>query len=78
MGDAFYEGDSGLHYAQARYLAYYLQEQGLLPAYYKAFRAAVATDPTGYATLQETLGRPDMERFEESWRRFVLALRFEA
>jgi hypothetical protein len=77
MGDGFYDGDSGLHYAEARYLAYYLQEEGLLATYYKAFRAGVARDPTGYETLQETLGRPDMARFEETWRAFVLALRFE-
>ncbi|MEJ7732514.1 MAG: C39 family peptidase [Polyangiaceae bacterium] len=73
----FYERDRGTNYAQARYLMYYLQETGRLPAYYKAFRAAKATDPTGYATLVAALGAADMAAFQRQWSEFVLALRFE-
>ncbi|MES2642993.1 MAG: C39 family peptidase [Myxococcota bacterium] len=69
---AFYGDRGGLNYAQARYLCYYLQERGLLRGYYKAFR--VATDTTGYTTLRETLGDPDMAVFQREWEQFVLGL----
>lgn len=72
----FYEEDKGTNYAQARYLCYYLQEQGLLEDYYRRFRANQAKDPTGYQTLQDVLGRPDMDAFQKQWEAFVLKLRF--
>jgi hypothetical protein len=56
---------------------YYLQQQGLLVGFYKAFRAAKKHDPTGYATLVKTLGETDMAAFQERWSNFVLGLRFE-
>jgi hypothetical protein len=74
--DAFYEEDPGTHYAQARYLCYYLQEQGLLRRFYRDFVAAVDEDPTGYLTLQRVLDSPDMRRFQTQWERFVLDLSF--
>ncbi len=76
-GDAFYKDDRGLHYAQARYLCYYLQENGLLLKFYRAFRAHAAEDPTGYETLKKVLGNPDMAQFQKDWERYVAALRFE-
>ncbi|MCY2932380.1 MAG: C39 family peptidase [Planctomycetota bacterium] len=72
----FYNKDRGTNYAQARYLCYYLQEQGKLREYYQAFRAAAAADPTGYATLQKTLGAADMDQFKKDWETWVLKLRF--
>lgn len=75
---SFY-GESGgysVHYGQARYLCFYLQERGLLRSYYKAFRAAAAEDPTGYETLQRILGAADMTAFQEDWEAFVLRRRF--
>ena len=45
--DEFYGDDRGTNYAQARYLCYYLQQRGLLVKFYRAFRAAADTDPTG-------------------------------
>ena len=39
---AFYADDTGVHYAQSRYLMYYLQEHGLLRDFYRRFRAARA------------------------------------
>jgi hypothetical protein len=74
--DAFYEEDPGTHYAQARYLCYYLQEQGLLRRFYRDFVAAIDEDPTGYLTLQRVLDSPDMRRFQTQWERFVLDLSF--
>jgi hypothetical protein len=74
--DAFYGADSSRNYAQARYLCYYLQEKGLLIKFYRAFVAARADDPTGYRTLQATLGEEDMAAFQEKWERFVAKLTF--
>jgi hypothetical protein len=83
-GAAFYDDDSGTHYAQSRYLLYYLQEKGLLQGFYRAFRAGRAKDPTGYATLVqhlgehlgERVGERDMADFQRRWERYVAALRF--
>ena len=74
----FYEEDPGTNYAQARYLLYYLQEQGLLVKFYHEFRRSAQDDPTGYATLCKVLGRKkeDMDAFQKEWTEYVLALRF--
>ncbi len=72
----FYTQDRGTNYAQARYLCYYLQEQGLLRKYYKAFHAARQQDPTGYQTLRKILGRQDMDAFQKEWQEYVLTLRY--
>ncbi len=72
----FYGGDSySQHYAQARYLCYYLQEKGLLTKFYHQFVAAADHDPTGFATLKRVLGEQDMEAFKRKWEKFVLGLR---
>ncbi len=75
--DEFYDDDRGTNYAQARYLCYYLQEQGLLGKFYRRFYAQRKTDPGGYKTLQEVLGRTDMRKFQTEWEAYVLKLRFE-
>ncbi|MBN2296428.1 MAG: C39 family peptidase [Pirellulales bacterium] len=72
----FYEEDPGTNYAQARYLCYYLQEHDLLEKFYHSFYAKRKTDPTGYETLKEILGRRDMAKFKRDWESYVLELRF--
>ena len=72
----FYNMDRGTNYAQARYLCYWLQEHDKLREYYKAFHAAAKADPTGYATLQKTLGAADMAAFKKEWEGWVMKLRF--
>lgn len=72
----FYNDVKGTNYAQARYLCYYLQQQGLLQTFYRRFRAGQQQDPTGYKTLRAVLGRDDMQAFEREWEAFVLKLRF--
>jgi len=72
----FYHLDKGTNYAQARYLCYWLQEEGLLVEYYRSFRAAAKEDPTGYATLGRVTGERDMAAFKTRWEQFVLGLRF--
>lgn len=74
--NAFYRDDRGTNYAQSRYLMYYLQEQGRLRSFYKAFRAARQKDPTGFATLQSALGERDMVAFKSRWEAYVAKLRF--
>ena len=72
----FYEADPGTHYAQARYLLYYLQERGLLVRYYHHFVAHQAQDATGQASLREILGESDLAEFQKRWEPWVLGLRF--
>jgi hypothetical protein len=72
----FYGADSARNYAQARYLCYYLQEKGLLIKFYRAFVAACEDDPTGYQTLQATLGEKDMAAFQRKWEKSILKLTF--
>lgn len=72
----FYADDSGVHYAQARYLFYYMQEKGLLVPFYRQFRDARASDPSGYATLTRALGEADMADFQTRWQAYVLTLRY--
>jgi hypothetical protein len=74
--EGFYDRDPGTNYAQARYLCYYLQEKGLLRRFYREFKAAHASDPTGLATLQRVLGTQDLEQFQLVWSKFVLDLSF--
>ena len=80
MTDAEFYGvgnraDYSEHYAQARYLCYYLQEKGLLVKFYDQFVANAQRDLTGYATLKSVLGEHDMEAFKRKWEKFILSLR---
>jgi hypothetical protein len=72
----FYGDDRGVNYAQARYLCYYLQEQGKLTKFYRDFVANQKVDPTGYKTLTKTLGEDDMAAFQRKWQAFVMGLTF--
>ncbi len=73
----FYGGRNGYneHYAQSRYLCYYLQEKGLLRKFYHEFVANAKRDPTGLQTLKRVLGEEDMAVFQRKWEKFVLGLR---
>jgi hypothetical protein len=55
----FYQQDLGTNYGQSRYFCYYLQENGLLTAFYHKFHANCKKDPTGYETLKQVLGEND-------------------
>jgi len=70
----FYDDDRGTHYAQSRYLLYYLQQKGLLTKFYREFYAHQKTDPTGYETLRRVLGKVDMKVFQPKWEKYVLGL----
>ena len=72
----FYTADPGTNYSQARYLCYYLQERGLLKKFYQDFYANRQTDPTGYKTLNKTLGVDDMVAFHADWQAYVMKLKY--
>lgn len=77
--EEFYGGNDNpnynQHYAQARYLCYYLQEKKLLAKFYREFVANSKTDRTGFDTLKSVLGESDMTAFQKKWEKFVLELR---
>lgn len=70
----FYGQATGVNYAQARYLLYYLQERDLLVKFYKQFHANRKTDPSGYETLKSVLSETDMHQFQRKWEKYVLDL----
>lgn len=69
--DQFYEADYD-SYAYARYIVYYLQEQGKLQEFYKKFLED-KKDLTGITALEAVLGEK-LEDFEPKWRKWVLAV----
>ena len=71
--DGFYEAHYDA-YAYARYIVYYLQEQGKLQAFYKKFLED-KKDLTGATALASVLGE-DLETFEPKWRKWVLAIQY--
>jgi hypothetical protein len=70
----FYQFDKERNYAQAKYLCYYLQQQGLLTEFYQAFQRNHPKDPAGYKTLQNVVGYEDMQKFQEDWEEFILTI----
>ena len=77
VSDARFYGDSGgIYYAQSRYICYYLEQRGLLRRFYHQYLANQASDPTGYQTLQDVLGNPDMEQFQQDWEDYVMGLSY--
>jgi len=72
--DGFYEANYD-SYAYARYIVYYLQEQGKLQDFYKKFLED-KKDLTGATALQAVLGE-SLESFEPKWRKWVLAIPYK-
>jgi hypothetical protein len=72
--DQFYEADYD-SYAYARYIVYYLQEQGKLQEFYKKFLED-KKDLTGATALAAVLGE-DLDKFEPKWRKWVLAIPYK-
>lgn len=62
------------HYAQARYLCYYLQEKDLLRGFYREFTSTVQQDRTGLKALRKILRTEDLALFQKQWEAFVLSL----
>lgn len=70
----FYGARSGLNYATARYLLYWLQEQGKLREFWKDWLATRKQDPTGAAALKRALGTDDLVGFQQKWQAWVAKL----
>ena len=60
-------------YAQARYLLLHLHEEGLLRAWYEAYRAGYDKDKTGRAALEKTLRKP-LGAIERDWHKWLAQL----
>ncbi len=69
----FYADDTGVHYAEARYLCYWLQEKGLLSKYVRRAQVLKDQDGAGWQALGEVLGG-DPEAFRPEWEKFVTGL----
>lgn len=70
----FYDDDTGVHYAEARYICHWLQERGLLSRFVRRAIELKDTDPSGWQALTEVLGK-DPETFRNEWETYVLRLR---
>lgn len=73
----FRDADEGLHYAQARYLMQYLQEEGLLHRFIHRALELQAEDPTAARALRETLGPKRWQSLDTTWRKWVMTLNFD-
>ena len=74
--DGFYDDPHGMHYAETRYLCYYLQEKYLLRSFYHEFRKSCSTDPTGRATLLRITGKSSLMQLQSEWLEFLAPLRY--
>ena len=72
----FYGSNSGLLYAQARYLCMYLQEWGVLEKFYAKFRDNHKKDPTGGKFLEEVLDQK-LGQIEKDWLAWVKKLEYD-
>lgn len=61
-----------LNYATLRTFCLYLQERGLLAAYYRKLRTAIAHDPSGTDTLCALLERENLDAIDRDFRTWVL------
>jgi hypothetical protein len=73
----FYGDDSGVNYAMARYLMFWLQEHGALRAYWRDWLATRKDDPNGLRALRKALGTADLAAFQKDWERWALTLKRE-
>ncbi|MEZ4451721.1 MAG: hypothetical protein R3B09_19805 [Nannocystaceae bacterium] len=75
----FYSEDRAIHYAAARYLFYYFQENGLLQRLWRALVAGHGAEDGGLAIVGETaaaLGHRDLRALRRAWESFVLGLHY--
>jgi hypothetical protein len=63
----FRDADEPLHYAMARYVCQWLDEQGKLWAFYRAWRDGAQDDPTGENAFARTVGRTPGAANEAWW-----------
>lgn len=71
LEDDFRGQREAVHYAQARYLCLYLQEQGLLEDYFRRFRRDRRDDPRGLRTLHAVLGNRAWSEIDADFREWI-------
>lgn len=74
MKDLEFYRSGGGNYAAARYFMLYLQKEGVLVTFYKAFRDNFKRDGTGVEFVEKVLGRK-LEEVEPEWRKWVMSLK---
>jgi hypothetical protein len=72
--DSFDGEDQALHYSEARAFCQWLDQRGQLWPFYRAWRDAVATDPTGVASFFQVTGMTPAQA-DAAWLSWVKALR---
>jgi hypothetical protein len=74
MNDStFRDDDEGLHYAMARYACQWLDQQGKLWAFYRAWRDGRQSDPTGERAFAAVVGQTPTEA-NDAWQTWVKRL----
>jgi hypothetical protein len=74
IGEARVRNDrQAIDYAHARYFCLYLQQRGLLEAFYRKFRQAAGSDPTGLRTLRGLFAISDLSSLDTEFRAWALA-----
>jgi hypothetical protein len=74
MNDStFRNDDEDLHYATARYLCQWLDQQGKLWPFYQRYRDNYANDPSGALAFQAVVGK-SLTEANDDWMRWVKAL----
>ncbi len=62
-----------IHYAQARYMMFYLFDKGVLKKWYDAYCEGFKDDPSGGAALEKVLGKT-LEEIDRDWVAWIEAL----
>ncbi len=70
---SFRNADEDLHYATARYLCQWLDQQGKLWPFYQRYRDQHATDPTGEQSFQAVTGK-SLAEANDDWAGWVKRL----
>jgi hypothetical protein len=74
--DLFYKPMTlGTAYAMARYIFYYLQQEGKLSEFYRKYREDFAKDATGAKALEAVFGKK-ISKIEAEWKRWILKRRY--
>jgi hypothetical protein len=71
--EAFRDGDEPLHYAMARYACQWMDDQGKLWPFYRAWRDSKADDPTGARAFASVMGKTPAEA-NDAWLAWVRRL----
>jgi hypothetical protein len=74
--DYFYDTNSDVNYAEARYLCMYMQEQGVLRDFYKQFRDNYDSDKSGIDTIEKVFGK-NLSAIEKDYLAWVKTLKYE-